>query len=463
MAVNSTTADMKLVSDFLARHREFDGSGAPLPEAEYRKKFKFATRDLSDKEKAETWEYNLKYYSPAWIWFESLKADPATSAAATSWMALEKEIEKRWPTPKINLEAYIRQTRSSWENHKLDLDTMAPLLIDDTVITLPHTTWATEHYARGMAVDSTNADRVAYTVRHAIPRTVLKLLPQRQYSSDFSKLCTDIGAINPQDLYYGWKEAADLERLAEQLGALSVSQPRVPRNTSGSQPSNQRAQTSWQSPRIPTTSRSRITFADPPAQVIPQAPEPQASREQPPHMAQQPAPPVSQPQLESDPPPMSDSFLARLQAVQTPGAKLPEVATPNTQENRTVYRDEVKRYETKHGSLTPSPYRPYPLTPGTRRQTADLCPKCGRGNHSVWICPAESKAETVPEPERAYRAIVAKELREGRSPSRAGSQWGTPTPPQRMRDISQLELEEEEQWDPACEFEDEVQGKGQGQ
>ncbi|QRV78796.1 Helitron helicase-like domain at N-terminus [Ceratobasidium sp. AG-Ba] len=149
--------------------------------------------------------------------------------------------------------------------------------------------------------------------------------------------------------------------------------------------------------------------------------------------------------LEQGPPPVSAVFVAKLQAVQNPNAFLPELVDENNADTQARYRADVLRYQELHGDREPFFNRPYPLSPGTRRQTLDLCTKCAKGNHPNSKCPAESKSELVPENERLYRDMLVSDLRKKKkSSSRAGVQWNTPTPAPRPRDVNQVEVNQVE-------------------
>ncbi|QRV96442.1 Retrovirus-related Pol polyprotein from transposon [Ceratobasidium sp. AG-Ba] len=405
---------------------------------------------------------------------------------------LSTEIEKRWPTPVLNRAAYNRATQEAFWSHKLDVASIADSLLNNDTASMPHQVWASEHLARGMACNSTNVDRVSYTLRHCVDFTVIQLLPKRHdYDDDFAGLCKDIGELNPLSLYYTWKGRDNIDRLlANRLGNLSVAAPSTPKPpvASPSHYAYNPAQSLVASPVAPpavpphqprAVARSTVAQHQKPAPNLPKptpqpqrfafsTPKPGLERQPPPHPGPSPntlAPPRtptpgpdrSQTPLEQAPPPFSADFVARLREVQNPDAVMPELVTDDTPENRNAYQASVRKFKQEHGKSKPWYTRPYPLTPGTFRQTLDLCTRCARGAHPNHLCPAEEKGEMVPEPEREYRDMLVSDLRRAAKRGRAGAQWGTPLPAQRTKDIHQVTFAAnpgpEEDWEQYDEYE----------
>ncbi|QRV80063.1 Retrovirus-related Pol polyprotein from transposon [Ceratobasidium sp. AG-Ba] len=206
--------DMKLVHQRLGDLRRFNDNGDPMTEAEYREQFIDITDGVADDVRAKLWASNLAYQGAAWWWHRLNSEDPNTSAAMKTWSTLVLEIEKRWPTPVLNKSAYRRATQEAFWNHKLNVAEIADSLINNDTVSLPHQVWASEHYAKGMACNSTDVDRVSYTLRHCVDFTVIQLLPKRHdYDDDFKGLCKDIGEINPLSLYFTWKNQDDVDKL----------------------------------------------------------------------------------------------------------------------------------------------------------------------------------------------------------------------------------------------------------
>ncbi|KAG8793384.1 hypothetical protein FRC12_002836 [Ceratobasidium sp. 428] len=376
-------------------------------------------------------------------------------------------------------------------------------------MSLPHQDWEQEHFARGMACNSTDADRVAYTLKNSIPYVVIQLLPKRHdYDEDFAGLCNDIGSLNPRALYYTWKDCSDVDYLLTQsMSNLSVTVPPTlsvaapapslpytaslraslaPHPLSGMTPARPGTLGQHQStpakapPSTPSTQRDNCAVSFAPT-------TPSATKDMPPHMpdaslSQPPVPPSTpvQPRtaippqtrlwnLEQGPAPPSAEFLARLQEVQKPNTILPDFALEDTPEAHGQYQASVTRFEVNHGTLGPWFTRPFPLSPGTRKQTIDLCTVCAKGNHPTYLCPAETLGGRIPERERTYREMLVSDLRRAAKKNRAGEQPYTPTPGQRTRDVNQVEYEEtkvqaleeedEEEWDAYAWY---YAGKGQG-
>ncbi|QRV80065.1 Retrovirus-related Pol polyprotein from transposon opus [Ceratobasidium sp. AG-Ba] len=181
----------------------------------------------------------------------------------------------------------------------------------------------------------------------------------------------------------------------------------------------------------------------------PATPRPHTSKDQPPHFpalppvpatpSQTPAQPARARQpatiLEQAPPPVSAEFIEKLRAIQNPNALMPELVAADTPENHAAYRANVLQFEQDHGDQGPWLTRPYPLSPGTFKQTLNLCTVCARGSHPAHKCPAEAKGESIPRPEQIFRNML----------------WNTPTPAQRVKDVQHVEFVDdvgpEDEWE----------------
>ncbi|QRV80751.1 Retrovirus-related Pol polyprotein from transposon [Ceratobasidium sp. AG-Ba] len=474
--------DMKLVHQRLGDLRRFNDNGDPITEAEYRERFIDITDGVADDVRAKLWASNLAYQGAAWWWYRLKSDDPSASANMKNWSTLVLEIEKRWPTPVLNKSAYIRATQEAFWNHKLNVSDIADSLLNNDTVSMPHQVWSSEHYAKGMACNSTNVDRVSYTLRHCVDFTVIQLLPKRHdYDDDFAGLCKDIGEINPFSLYYTWKNRDDVDKLiANSFATLAVT-PQVPVATTpshhgyyaySSPPAQPTTQPLVVSPLVAGTTvaqhqrpASALPKPTPQTHRTPATPRLQSSKDQPPHLPALPAVPATPSHtpvhaarsgkpaiiLEQGPPPVSSEFIEKLRAIQNPNAVMPELVATDSPENHAAYRANVLQFEQDYGDRGPWLTRPYPLSPGTFKQTLDLCTFCARGCHPPHKCPAESKGESVPRPEQIYRNMLVSKLRREAKSTRAGVQWNTPTPAQRTRDVQHVDfvddLGPEEEWE----------------
>ncbi|KAG9117271.1 hypothetical protein FRC07_007395, partial [Ceratobasidium sp. 392] len=219
--------DMKLIHQRLGDLRRFNNNGDPMTNAEYREWFIDITDGVADNVRTKLWASNLAYQGTAWWWHRLKCDDPNTTNAMKKWPTLVLEIKKRWPTPVLNKSAYIRATQEAFWSHKLNVADIANSLLNNDTVSLPHQVWASEHYAKGMACNSTDVDRVSYTLRHCVDFTVIQLLLKRHdYDDDFMGLCKDIGEINPLSLYFTWKYWDEVNKLlAGSLNALALSPP----------------------------------------------------------------------------------------------------------------------------------------------------------------------------------------------------------------------------------------------
>ncbi|KAG8793385.1 hypothetical protein FRC12_002837 [Ceratobasidium sp. 428] len=119
------TADMKIIYQRLGVLGRFRDTGVHMSEAEYRAQFKAIVEDATDEMKVKLWIENLAYAGQGWWWHKNLTDKAIGQTLVKKWSTLEPEIEKRWPTPVLNLAAYKRVTREAFESHFLDLPAMA--------------------------------------------------------------------------------------------------------------------------------------------------------------------------------------------------------------------------------------------------------------------------------------------------------------------------------------------------
>ncbi|QRV94483.1 Retrovirus-related Pol polyprotein from transposon [Ceratobasidium sp. AG-Ba] len=134
------------------------------------------------------------------------------------------------------------------------------------------------------------------------------------------------------------------------------------------------------------------------------------------------------------------------QAPQTPAPTgrrdpAPDIVALDTPDERARHCGLILEFNTKYSErTTPTMSKPYPLTPGTLKQTRDICIRCGRGLHMAIQCPVPD-SQKLSESEHSMRAAILGTLWR---PSHAGTVPGTPTPGARFaRNTAQLEEEEE--------------------
>ncbi|KAG9122102.1 hypothetical protein FRC07_001663, partial [Ceratobasidium sp. 392] len=321
----------------------------PVREVEWRRDFLIATRDVTDRERAQLWADHLVFEGVAFDWLETIKSSAAGLADSKDWSKLMIRIEQRWPTPVRDPLALAEQKRLRWDESTLRVEAMLADLLNHSNPVKPQETWAKQHFSKGRNVGYSDDLLVHLTVRRALPSWVVPMLPKKaKYGSDFDKLCKDIGQLASQELYSGhW-----LNKAAEAMQGLTLNTPdeppsaRVPVPATSPFPSSLRRSSA--SPALapstplsrssPTstlasnqpTARAQVSFAP---QTVPQTPDRgQASRDKPPHMPQTTAGPAPQtPQTR----PLRDPF--------------PPLVAENTAEQRAHYSGQVKAWEVKYG------------------------------------------------------------------------------------------------------------------
>ncbi|QRV85114.1 Retrovirus-related Pol polyprotein from transposon [Ceratobasidium sp. AG-Ba] len=393
--------DMKLVHQRLGDLRRFNDNGDPITEAEYRERFIDITDGVADDVRAKLWASNLAYQGAAWWWYRLKSDDPSASANMKNWSTLVLEIEKRWPTPVLNKSAYIRATQEAFWNHKLNVSDIADSLLNNDTVSMPHQVWSSEHYAKGMACNSTNVDRVSYTLRHCVDFTVIQLLPKRHdYDDDFAGLCKDMNRDDVDKL------------IANSFATLAVT-PQVPVATTpshhgyyaySSPPAQPTTQPLVVSPLVAGTTvaqhqrpASALPKPTPQTHRTPATPRLQSSKDQPPHLPALPAVPATPSHtpvhaarsgkpaiiLEQGPPPVSSEFIEKLRAIQNPNAVMPELVATDSPENHAAYRANVRSLNKTTATEALGSRGRTRLLQGSRdfKQTLDLCTFCARGCH----------------------------------------------------------------------------------
>ncbi|QRV91923.1 Retrovirus-related Pol polyprotein from transposon opus [Ceratobasidium sp. AG-Ba] len=426
----------------------FADGNSPMPEAKYRHHFKQYTFGLTDKERAQVWVNNLDYASPAHVWYRNLTNTPDKAKSVVKWPDLEKEIEKRWPTPQWDNSAHVNAMQEAWAAHWFEVTPeILAKLQDRSNMTKPHQVWAEEHRALGMSVNSTDEDRVSKTITE-LPSWLVHLLPKGdRYEDHFNELMKDIGALSSRQVAYAYERESVYEVLTTWMQEATIT-PHQPY----SQPSHAGPPSTPQTRKYqqtPTSRRSTLRFSNSVQQTIiplndtvpssearalPQPP----LRHIPPHM---PAAPPSTPQTPSGPLPSVMSRALNLQGSQIirPGGKV-----DNSPVGIADYQARRDEWHKANPGKWPSSRRPYPLSPGTFEQTLELCPRCGRENHSVLECTA-SGPYTLAEHERKYQESVQRRLsREAEVNRWAGTQPDTPTPAPRYQDTHQVEYSDAE-------------------
>ncbi|CCO36203.1 hypothetical protein BN14_10331 [Rhizoctonia solani AG-1 IB] len=94
--------------------------------------------------------------------------------------------------------------------------------------------------------------------------------------------------------------------------------------------------------------------------------------------------------------------------------------TEDTPEARREHQLRLADWLGRHPSGSALLNDPPPLEPGTLEQTADLCIKCARGNHTALLC---TSPETVSEVERNYRSRLLYRLKKAPTPARSFDQY----------------------------------------
>ncbi|QRV97202.1 Retrovirus-related Pol polyprotein from transposon [Ceratobasidium sp. AG-Ba] len=417
-----TSKDFRAAQANLSRLPRFNDDMDPMRESEWRHHFTVATRGVTDEEQAQLWADWLVYEGVAYDWLESLQRSGASGLAdSQDWSKLRPLIEARWPTPVRDPFVLAEQKRHRWDNSIFRVEDVLAALKDKSNPVRPHEVWATQHLSQGKDRGSSNDDLVHDTLKRAIPPWMISLLPKRsRYGSDFEGLCKDIGELSSAEIV----NAHSVDQAVHSIQNLALGPSSKPV-----------ARTPAVSPYPSSLRRAPTPVPNAPSSPFSQGPIPAPSfaPTRAPQVAFAPLPPETparnQPSCDN-PPHMPDSNAPMAaQAPQTPSQRtmrdpVPELV-PNTLEERTRYNTLVSKFNNKYGiRATPTMSKPYPLTPGTFKQTRDVCVRCGQSEQSMRM------------------AIVGSLWRPN---ARAGTVPGTPTPGQRfVRDTAQLEEDEEE-------------------
>ncbi|QRV83692.1 Retrovirus-related Pol polyprotein from transposon [Ceratobasidium sp. AG-Ba] len=447
LQASAMSKDLRAARSSLSSLPKFSDDMDPMREAEWRHNFVVATRGVTDEERAQLWADWLVFEGVAYDWYEALQAaGPTELADSKDWTKLLPRIEARWPTPACDPFVLAEQKRHCWDNSILRVEEMLPALTDDTNPVKPHEVWAKQHLSRGKDRNSSNADLVHDTIKRALPAFIIPLLPKRaRYGDQFETLCKDIGELSSSKIV----SAYGVDQAVSSLQTLSIDPsperqtPRQPSRASSLFPSSLRRTPSYSStmPQTPiaaptfgagqTTNRpNQVAFAPLPPETPARG---QQTRHIPPHM------PSGQPVNAAATAPTTGPRTPAQRPLRDPA---PDLVAENTAGERERYNRLVNKFNEKYGELaTPNMSKPYPLSPGTFKQTHDVCIKCGRDFHTAIQC--KNPNAWLPESERTMWGVILGSLIRA---SKAGSMPDTPTPaPRAVRNTAQLEEEEEEQ------------------
>ncbi|CUA74373.1 Retrovirus-related Pol polyprotein from transposon 17,6 [Rhizoctonia solani] len=422
VASSSETAAKATTIKALSSIGRFDNDERPMKEAEYRHMFLFATSGCTDEDIAQLWEANLKFEGAAFYWYSQLVSTPEGKAAAAKWSTLKDKVEEQWNTPPIDLTAYRQNMRLEWDGHTFDIESMLDKLTDPGAMVKPHLAWANRHLALGRRVNSTPEDCVSKTLSN-LPRYIINMLPNTdQYVDDFKQLMIDLGALLSSSIVNAYLTHTTIDAIKRFQLEESCSSITPARQTSrGSayppktryqpaQPQVQAAPTQKLAPRfmLPPTIIGRPTSV-PPSQL--QSSEAAALR-----LRQQSAPPAPT----RDPPPhfkLEQSPPRLCMSSTKPAERLIMDSREARNQQQELEAEWLERNPRGSGPMSD----PFPLSPGTYEQTAELCVKCAVGNHFTTLCKAPNP---VSEPKRIYRAKLAKQLRGPRRDSSRGRSTG---------------------------------------
>ncbi|CUA71180.1 Retrovirus-related Pol polyprotein from transposon 412 [Rhizoctonia solani] len=381
VASSSETAAKAAAIKALTSIGRFDDDERPMKEAEYRRMFLLATSGCTDEDIAQLWEANLKFEGAAFYWYSQLVSTPEGRAAAAKWSTLKDKVEEQWNTPPIDLTAYRRNTRLEWDAHTFDIEAMLDELMDPGAMVKPHLVWANRHLALGRRVNSTSEDCVSKTLLN-LPRYIVNMLPSTdQYVDDFKQLMTDLGALSSSSIVDAYCTHTTIN--AMQRFQLEETKTRY----QPAQPQVQAAPAQKPAPRfiLPPTIIDRPTSV-PPSQL-------QSSEAATLRLRQQSAPPAPT----RDPPPhfKLEQSPPRLRMSSTEPAERLIVDSREARDQQQVLEAEwLERNPRGSGPMSD----PFPLSPGTYEQTAELCVKCAVGNHFATLCKAPnpySRCEVV--------------------------------------------------------------------
>ncbi|QRV90331.1 Retrovirus-related Pol polyprotein from transposon opus [Ceratobasidium sp. AG-Ba] len=387
------------------------------------------TYGVNEQQKAQLWRLRIPASSTAGLWVKQLLAEDAK--ALDTWPKVVAAVKQEWQP--IDQAERQRKAMKEWYDHKFrEEDAMTKVKGPGGADEWFYINWAREHRKLAQAHSAGGkTDKLHHTWEVVLPKSIKGAL--RKGVTDYtevSTLCSDImklecGQVEMWTSMSKSKASAPeppkqelaegIAMLSQQIAALNVSgaRPQVHFNKSYSQGTN---------PASKFASTGRTQY----------------------------------PRVPNTPAPATNSQLGPLKPPFTPQASAGPLGRGRIFEDTPAGR---AQYATALANK-PNPVTPqsaYPLSPGTLRQTASVCYRCGKGNHSDSTC----RAMPLPAEELDWRKLVKKDLINqqffGRSPR---------TPATRV-DTYQI-LMEHDMLDEAREFadeeedEEEVSGKGEG-
>ncbi|QRV96745.1 Retrovirus-related Pol polyprotein from transposon opus [Ceratobasidium sp. AG-Ba] len=429
--------EMHRVRKLLLSFRAFDGDEEDEREESWREEFEQIVDpyNVNEQQKAQLWRLRIPPALFAGRWVKQQIADDAT--ALDTWTKVVDAVKKQWqPIDQAELQ---RKAMKDWYDHKFkEADAMTKVKGPGGAEEFFYVNWAREHrkLAQAHSVGG-KADKLHHTWEVVLPEPIKGALRKGVTDyADVSTLCSDIMKLESGQVEI-WSNLSKSKKpeipeppkqdLAEEIAALSqqIAAMNVANTRQQVRFNEPYARGASAAPKFASTGRTSYprSTTNPPTNAPAQTPSGQSGPLRPPFT-----------------PRASASNLGRGRTFE------------DTPSGRAQYATALAN---KPNPVTPQSV--YPLSPGTLRQTASICYRCGMGEHSDSSC----RAIPLPAEELDWRKLVKIELINqqffGRSPR---------TPATRI-DTYQV-LMEHEMLDEAREFvdeteeEEEMSGKGEG-
>ncbi|QRV73560.1 hypothetical protein RhiJN_01574 [Ceratobasidium sp. AG-Ba] len=303
----------------------------------------------------------------------------------SSWTDLVNELKIQWPP--LDTLAEMLANLDTWNRSKLDDSKLGTVVKTGDREQPYHVWWAKDRQRLAGKLSMDDLSKAQTTYANALSLLFRGMLGKSKSSyTKIHTLCKDIMEVDQDQIEDRLGQQTRHQELASGLADI---QHRI-----GRMDINRQAQPYQSRASSRAAPRTQAQFAD--SYGAPY----QAQRQLASHAPPTPAPAANPLQRTPRQQTLASPFVPRsaLPAASPGRGK----AYDDTDAGQKAYKAQLANTATVEATAA----TPYPLTPGTLRQNERVCPRCGKGNHSILNCDGIA----LPSEERRWRGKVKSEL-----------------------------------------------------
>ncbi|KAG6809270.1 hypothetical protein H0H92_000924 [Tricholoma furcatifolium] len=312
----------------------------------------FMSRDYSDEDKVQYFEWSLKDGSPAMEWFSGL-----TAAQKTTWASLCTAFDDQWPAGRVSAKSQAEKQEELAEA-RIKEDELGLKTKVNSVEMYTHIAWADKVERLAKAIPDDNNLLVRATRDNMAP-SLRTLIPHS--NNTWQTFCTAVRNVSVAELKEKKTERASTEKMKDDLKTVLKAQTQPPPTPS----------------KVLAATLDRFRIGAP-------IPAPNFGQARP---ATTPRPAAPGP-VPSRPGRTDAEKWAIIQRLPAP--------VPLTDASRMAHAVQVAQWlSTNVGMTAATEDRPFPLKPGTAQLGSGECTGCGGMGHYESVCTSEVKLHPI--------------------------------------------------------------------